>query len=238
MSGNWWEGLQTAGFNDQKNPFTDGNYLLEVESIRTHNGWEGGKFLIIAFKTLQADNGVLPGTPRTAPPIALDGKNARMALGEINAFIFELFGLDRTNPAMAELAVQLGARMTIASNPYAGAQIAAEARTIDVKPTQRNPSGKFCKPRWIRYPQNPKTYQDIMSAPMGVQLPPTVSTPHFALQGGQQPQATWGPPPPAAAAPAPWGPPPPTALVKPPNLPPSYTRADGKWWDGKDWVGP
>jgi hypothetical protein len=237
---NWWNDIGTAEFNDKGNPFTEGNYVLSIESIRTKKGWEGGSFLIVSFRVVQADNGVQPGTPRDAV-FSLEGKNARMSLGEIKGFVFDLFGINRNDRSQDAAVTELCSRMTNVNNPFMGAMIAAEARNIQVNPSKRYPSGIFCKPRYIHYPGNPKTAADILATPPAPQLP-------MAQAGyGNQPPAQQGYAPAAQRPPVPptgqaWGapppalpPPPPAGKVRPPNLPASYVRADGAWWDGTGW---
>jgi hypothetical protein len=228
---NWWNGVGTAEFNDKGNPFTEGNYVLSIESIRTKKGWEGGSFLIVAFRTVQADNGVQPGTPRDAV-FSLEGKNARMSLGEIKGFVFDLFGLNRNDRSQDTMVTELCSHMTNVSNPFMGATIACEARNISVNPSKKHPDGLFCKPRWIHYPGNQVTAQAILAMPASPQIPMAE-----AGYGNPPPQQRPPVPPPGQAwgAPPPPPPPPPAAKVRPANLPPNFVRADGAWWDGTGW---
>lgn len=217
----WWNQVGSAEFNDGKgNPFTEGNYLLEVASVRTKKGWEGGSFLIVSFKVIQADNGVQPGAPRDVV-FMLDGKNARMSMGDIKSMVYAMFNLDKSNKAEEVRVNELCARAGTASNPFMGVLVAAEARNISIKPSEKNPTGIFCKPRFIHYPGNPKTATQILSMPATAQIP---IGPAGYGNPPPGPAPAWGAPPP---------PPPPVEVYWPTGTSPgrgaTHREVNGAW---------
>lgn len=193
---NWWD-LDQVDFNEKGNYFTPGNYLARVESIRPKKGFKGHS-LIMSFIVESADNDTQPGEHRDTV-IKLDGENARMSLGDLKSFVFGMFGLNKEDRSQDAIASQIAARMGLSDNPLMGMLVGVEAFDIDVKPSAKNPSGKFTKLRWHTQ-ANERTATQILALPRPVEGGPPAA--------GQHPPPPllgplWGAPPSPPAPPAP-----------------------------------
>lgn len=225
----FWDAVGSADFNDRGNYFTEGNYTVEIVSIKTKQGFRGHS-LIFTFTVIESSvPDVTPGESRDWV-LKLDGQNARMAFGDIKGFVYALFGVDQRDIAFGPTCGQVMDRAVGIDNPLAGMRILCEAFNIKVKVSANNPTGDFTKLRWHPYTATgQRTASEVLGAraagtqpaPMPWQAP---GGPGFSQGGGFVPPPPNGLPPPPPARPA--------------NLPPGHLLQDGRWWNGTSWVGP